>query len=282
MSLRSDTRAVAPVLGAVLLFGIAVVAFSGYQATVVPNQNAEVEYNHFQEVKDQMVAFRALMYSAAQTNSIRTASVDLGTHYPARLFGINPPPAAGTLATSESTYEIEINNSNDSSDSISIRFLNYTPNYNEFQPGTTVYEHGLLYLTSPNGEHILLPDTGSQPLWENNTLRLVAVHGGIKQGGTTAASVDISTHNIITTSQGNGPPETGPPPSVPPGKTKHISGNVESITLPTYLSQETWDSLLQGDEPEADVDPVSDIEPNRVTITPPDSATVVIYVVEIS
>ena len=53
-SFRDDTREVSQVIGAVFIFGILVVAFSGYQAFVIPNQNAETEFNHYGDVKDDM------------------------------------------------------------------------------------------------------------------------------------------------------------------------------------------------------------------------------------
>ena len=277
MSLRSDTRAVAPVLGAVLLFGITVVAFSGYQATVVPNQNAEVEHNHFQEVKDQMVAFRALMYSAAQTNSIRTASIDLGTHYPARLFGINPPPAAGTLATSDTRYDLTISKVGKSAEqreneSIPIRILTYSPGYSEFRPGPIVYEHGLLYLSSSAGSTILLPDQSSQPILENNTLRIVATQDTTQHAGTTATSVDISlidsyVDGEVTVTPGNGAENDN----------KKQEATIHKVELPTYLTRQQWESTgvtIEKYDSRANA-------PNRVTIDTSGSVTVEIYLVKL-
>ncbi len=163
MSLRSDTRAVAPVLGAVLLFGIAVVAFSGYQATVVPNQNAEVEYNHFQEVKDQMVALQAIATDSATTGLDRMTTIDPGTEYPSRVLGINPPPPAGVLTTTDTTITINYTKNQGEGDggvrskSITAQRIQYQPQYNEFHPGTLQYEHGILYLDPSSGDPVRYP-----------------------------------------------------------------------------------------------------------------------------
>ena len=55
MTLLSDDRAVSPVIGVVLLFAMAIIAFSTYQATIIPGQNTEIEAKHYQSVQGDLV-----------------------------------------------------------------------------------------------------------------------------------------------------------------------------------------------------------------------------------
>ena len=51
-----DDRAVAPVLGVILLFGIAAIGLSVWQTTVIPSQNADTEFKHYMDVQVAHVA----------------------------------------------------------------------------------------------------------------------------------------------------------------------------------------------------------------------------------
>jgi len=211
MTLRSDTRAVAPVLGAVLLFGIAVVAFSGYQATVVPNQNAEVEYNHFQEVKDQMVALQVIAADSATTGLSRMTTIDPGTEYPSRLLGINPPPPTGALTTTDTTITITYTKNQGNgkggvrSRNVTAQRIQYQPQYHEFHPGILRYEHGLLYLDPSSGAPVRYQSQNKEsPLIEENTLSLVLATGTIEQSGRTVTPVDISKNDTRLNGGGQG------------------------------------------------------------------------------
>ncbi|MFC6788135.1 hypothetical protein ACFQFD_19860 [Halobaculum halobium] len=88
-------------IGAVILFGFLIVA-STYQATVVPDQNREVEFLHNQEVQTDMVELSASVAATGRTGSAAPATVKLGTRYPSRTFFVNPPPASGRLDGSAS------------------------------------------------------------------------------------------------------------------------------------------------------------------------------------
>jgi len=57
--LGDDERGQAIQIGAVILFSFVVIGFSLYQATVVPDQNSEVEFNHNQNVQQDMLSYRA-------------------------------------------------------------------------------------------------------------------------------------------------------------------------------------------------------------------------------
>lgn len=97
--LSEDRRAVAQQIGFILLFGIAVVALSIWQAQVVPAENSEVEFDHYREVQEDMLELRSDFIDAAETGTARSTTVELGTRYPTRIFFVNGPPPQGSIQT---------------------------------------------------------------------------------------------------------------------------------------------------------------------------------------
>jgi hypothetical protein len=101
MPFSGDDRGQSVVIGAVILFGFLVIALSTYQATVVPQQNSQVEFDHEQTVRDDFVGVRDAVVTAGTTGETVPASVKLGTRFPGRTLFINPPPAVGRIETGE-------------------------------------------------------------------------------------------------------------------------------------------------------------------------------------
>ena len=139
-SLRDDTRAVTPLIGFILLFGIAVVAFASYQATTVPEQNAQTEFTHSQDVRDDLVDVRSGILQAGEGDR-QFKSVKLGTQYRDRVLAVNPSPASGILGTSQ-TESIDLSVGG----AIPTRFLTYEPRYNQLDNNPIVYDTSALYL----------------------------------------------------------------------------------------------------------------------------------------
>ena len=99
MQFGDDERAAAIQVGAVLLFGILIISMAMYQATVVPDQNEGVEFNHNQEVQGQMQDLRNTVVSVPGGGGGGSVTVELGTRYPSRSLLVNPGPAYGSLRT---------------------------------------------------------------------------------------------------------------------------------------------------------------------------------------
>lgn len=197
---RARDRAVTVQIGAVILFGFLIVALSTYQATVVPDQNAEVEFLHNQEVQQQMQDVRNGMLRTAATDRSQPTGVTLGTRYPSRAFLVNPPPATGRIATQDTantSVSVVIENGsavadvsgeegvveywNGSAKSFNTGFVVYRPNYNLYrQAPTTTYEHGLLYNEFPSGRTLPITD---QTVVDGRRISLVTVAGDISQNG---------------------------------------------------------------------------------------------------
>ncbi|QZA89134.1 hypothetical protein K0C01_02985 [Salinarchaeum sp. IM2453] len=155
-SLREDTRAVTPLIGFILLFGIAVVAFAGYQATTVPEQNLQTEFQHHQDVQDDMIDVRSGILSAAE-GSDTFRSIKLGTTYRDRIFAVNPSNPAGTIETSD-PYPVLVTDGDslapigapisdrfDTEKDPITRLLTYENQYREFEAGPITYDNSLVY-----------------------------------------------------------------------------------------------------------------------------------------
>jgi len=67
-SFVSDRRGVSAVLGFILMFGILILALTTYQAQIVPQENAATEFEHFQDVRDEMVGIRNSISTAGQAD----------------------------------------------------------------------------------------------------------------------------------------------------------------------------------------------------------------------
>ncbi|MDB2276570.1 hypothetical protein PM022_19015, partial [Halorubrum ezzemoulense] len=142
-----DNRAVSSVIGVVILFGFLILTLSLYQVEVVPQQNAETEFQHSGEVRNDLVELRAGILQAGSIDQPQYQTVQLGTVYTTRVFSINPPAPAGTIRTSES-YPITIAYESNGTviETIPTRFIEYQPGYNELDRSPTWYDASVLYL----------------------------------------------------------------------------------------------------------------------------------------
>ena len=118
---RNDTRGQSVQLGAILLCGILIILLSTWQVTEVPGQNEKIEFNHNQDVQQQLTELRTTVHSMPAEDKTRSATVDLGVRYPSRMIFLNPPPATGTLetvGTEDETYSFSIENAEPADDNL--------------------------------------------------------------------------------------------------------------------------------------------------------------------
>lgn len=258
-------RAVSPVVGAVLLLGIAVTALTVYQVNAVPQQNHDVEYDHNRQVQDELTVLRVAIHETASTNRHRSASVKLGTDYPTRTVAVNPPPARGSLASVEfgpdrpvvisNAAEVDADESNGFWNGDDRRYntsaIVYEPDYAEYTNAPrTVYEHSLLYNRFDGHDaEVVLED---QRLVRDDTLTLYTIAGEYREQGTQRVTVDVE-------------PNSAPMQSV------SITNDSDPIriTLPTAYPELWEDALADEMDPDGNV---TDVDPNvpeegNVTIT---------------
>ncbi|MFC7068148.1 Ig-like domain-containing protein [Halobaculum lipolyticum] len=207
-------RAVTVQIGAVILFGFLIVALSMYQATVVPDQNREVEFLHNQEVQTDVVELSDSVAAAGRVGSAAPQTVKLGTRYPSRAFFVNPPPATGRLSTNRSAADVSLSNvsvlrpdgavDDEANDywndtepvEFDTAFLVYEPRYNNYREApTTRYESGVVFNRFPSGSTLNVTD---QRLVDGDRITLVVVKGDLSASGVDATSVDPSAVSVVT------------------------------------------------------------------------------------
>ena len=243
MSLQDDTRAVAPLVGFILLFGFLVIAFTGYQAQVVPQQNAETEFEHFQQNHNEMVEFRSAILTAGASDRPQFPTIQLGTNYQTRLLAVNGPPPAGLLQTSDA-YPITISDGT-TEVVVDTRFIEYQPGYNELDVGSTWYENSVLYLDELESSGGLVIAEDQNLVTDGDTLRITALQNDFQRSGTNRITVELY-------------------PTSVEGDISDLEENEElSVSLPTRLDSDYWVNQFEDSSSVAyDNFEDSGIEPN--------------------
>jgi hypothetical protein len=234
MRFQDDRRAVALQVGAILLFGFLIIGLTLYQATVVPNQNEQVEFDHNQQVQESLQEVRNGILRTASAERTSPVTVPLGTRYPNRIVAVNPPPSSGRLATEPGgtvtlVNATAINNEtadywNGTDRSYATKRLSYRPDYNRYQgsPRTT-YADTVLY-NQFDGRDLSQTD---QRLLEGNLIYVVALDGSYSRSGAQAVSVSPSpvsaSDRIVAVNDSDG----------------------LELELDTDLSEDEWRSLLE-------------------------------------
>ncbi|WP_267164457.1 hypothetical protein [Halovenus salina] len=253
---RNDTRAQSVQIGAVLLFGMLIVALSTWQAFQVPAQNEEIEFNHNQEVQKQMIELRTTVNSLPGISTPRSTTIDLGVRYPSRTIFRNPPPVSGTIRTVKTTdsgFNVSIENASASGEigdfwngtarQYNTGAIEYEPRYNEYRNAPrTIYEHSVLY--NKFGENQELSITG-QTLVRDDTITMVAVNGTLREDRVNSISVDIEPISTRTR-------------TVEVGNESHNM----TISTPTRMNVSEWREVFEDELDDGNVTAVdtTDIE----------------------
>ncbi|CCQ35812.1 probable secreted glycoprotein [Natronomonas moolapensis 8.8.11] len=233
MIFRPDERAQSTLVGFIVLFGILVIAFSSYQAVVVPNQNAEVEFNHFQDIQSDFTEFRSTLVNSVGSNEERAVTFRLGTQYPARLLALNPPPVSGQLETIEEgdrTVEVNLADGENiatdvcETDAPTTNSLRYTPNYNEYgSPRAVSYENRFVAQEFRDGN---VYDRQRLIQESSGEISLLLLNGSVSRASQESYSFDINASRRNRTAD---------------------SRTVSNITIPSQYSAEEWEStILEG------------------------------------
>jgi len=247
MQFRGDRRGQAIQIGAVLLLGAIVISFGIYQATVVPEQNREIEFKHSQTVQGQLGDARNAIVSTGSTGDGRSVSVTLGTQYPSRIIAMNPGPPSGqlsTVGTTNGSITATIANAEATGEtgdfwtgenrSYNTGSLAYRPGYNEYRNApTTWYEHSVLFNQFRDAN---LTETG-QRLIDGTTISLVALNGSYQASQSGSVSLDFRGASVSSRTV---------------SVTNETDSNV-SIALPTRLDEQSWEEVLDGERRVANV-----------------------------
>ncbi|MBX0294804.1 Ig-like domain-containing protein [Haloarcula nitratireducens] len=242
MDFVGDERAQSVQIGAVLLFAVLVVAFSSYQAFVIPEQNREVEFNHNQQVQSQMQDLRNAIVSTPGETSARAVSVSLGTRYPSRLLGTNPGPPTGSLrtnGTADPAHNVTIRHARATGETgdywtgetraYNTGTIVYSPNYNVYgEAPETYYEHSVVYNRFRGGDLTL----SGQTIVDGTDITLVALNGSLDRSSAGSTTIDVRPVSQSSTTVGvtNDGPDT----------------NV-SVSFLSRLPASKWNETLSGE-----------------------------------
>lgn len=241
----ADERGVSPVIGAVLMFGLVLALLAVLQATAIPALNAELELQHNERVEADVLAIGGAVDRVAATEAGESVTVEAGLRYPLRMFFVNPPPTTGTLRTTDPAT-VEVANARAAGEvgdywtgaprRFETRSLVYAPGYNEFANApTTVYEPWAVY-DRFDGATRLLSDRG---LVDGRRITLVTLDGRV---AASARNVPLAVS-----------PVSAPARAV----TVRDDGNPVTLTVPTELTEDAWETLLEDEFDPAD-DPTND------------------------
>mgnify|MGYP000692785541 CR=1 FL=1 len=228
MAFSGDDRGQSVQVGVVVLFGFIIVAMAGYQAQVVPAENANVEYRHSLEVQEQLSDLRNAILGAGVGGEAAPTSLTLGTRYPDRTFFVNPPPVGGQLRLESFARTAAIGNTtlgspdandawNRTAQNFSTAALTYRAGYHvrSDEPENRI-EHGLLY-SHYSSRDANVTRTG-QPVVDGNRITLVTLNGTLSESGVESVSVDprgLSVSTTETTLRANGTPTVFLPTELP-------------------------------------------------------------------
>lgn len=235
MNFDQDTRGVSEVIGAILIFGLAIMLLAILQTQAIPAANEDVEFNHNDEIQGQLIDFHQAAAETARNGGADSTKLEMGLRYPNRLLFFNPPSPAGTLATSDES-NVTIENAHAEDDTVGkymnngpikvgTRSLSYRANYNEYRAApVSKYEYGVLYNDHEDSQ-LLVNDGG---VVQGREISLLMPAGELHESSTRAMSID-------------------PRPVSAPAKTVSITGDGTgpiNVTLPSEMNTSLWEEAV--------------------------------------
>ena len=232
-----DERGVTVQIGAILLFGILVLALATYQAVAVPAQNEEVEFNHNQRVQSDMLDLRGTLGAPVAGADPGSVTVELGTTYPARVLFVDPAPPGGALRTTaggNTTLENTVATNDETADfvggtrSYRSRDVVYDPSYSVYQNAPTTALEGAVAVNRGEARSVAISD---QRLIDGRTISLVVVRGNLSRAG--SGSLAVEPRRVSTATR---------------TPVRNDSAGPLNVTVTTSLPADRWERLL-ADQP---------------------------------
>lgn len=231
MTFSSDERAQSVWIGFLLLLFVLVLLFTMYQTRVIPNQVAEVELQHEQEMTERMGTIRDRLYLVGVDGGTQSITFDPSPDYPARLIALNPPPPTGELTTrSRGNVSLEVDGQQTNlsaacgygDETIPSRELAFGVDYNEYQQGSTiVYSHSVLYKQT-DGTNLLVEN--HQSIVRNDSITIRPISNAYASASTAPISLQLV--------------------GGPVGSIAINASDSVSLTIPTQLPAAKWETLL--------------------------------------
>jgi hypothetical protein len=244
---RLDDRGVSEVIGSILVFGLLISLLVVVQTQAVPNANQDVEFQHNQQLQQDLSQTSEALSRTANTGSGEAVSVSTGTTYPPRLVLFNPPAPTGNLRSSDKARLGLVNISGTDPEtrdyvfgtlggfdntSMNTSRLAYQPDYNRYAAApTTALEYGTVY--DETGNRTLVESTSTVVDGKRINIRLLGE--GVEASG--ELSTTLQTEPIST---GEG---------IPVRSLGDYTGTDSNLTLqlPTEMSESAWRQELLAD-----------------------------------
>jgi len=248
---KSATKAVAPVIGFMLILAILFLAAAQYQANVVPVQERSTEVDHFTTITEDMSGLRSSIIQSASTGQIQTQELDLGVEY--NVLGLSQPARSGRLAYINESSNIVLRNTRNNREASNFwrgdvereyetGFLEYSINYNRITSHADIYfEHGMMYRDEARGSdtNVRYVEESEQSIIQGRSITIYTMQSNI-------ATSRVGTTTVETQ------PISAPMNSV--SVTNVESGSPIIIQLPTRLSVDTWEDEILSEEIAEDYD----------------------------
>lgn len=238
--LRADRRAVSAPVGFMLVVAILVALLGVLQVAAVPTWNQAAEVEHSDRVQADLLALGDDVQAVAATGSARSRTVAVGLRYPTRPFLLNPPPATGSLETTDpGTVEFENARAsgetghfwNGSTRRYETRAVVYRPAYEEYGDAPrTRLESGVVANRFAGADLAL----SEQRLVRGDRVSLVALQGAVASSRPFSESVSVSAASAPT---------------------RRVSvtddGDPIALTVPTAMSVDFWRDRLADQRTDA-------------------------------
>lgn len=261
MDLRGRNRGQAMQVGAILLFGLLIVSLSIAQVTVVPQENAEVEFESYLDASEDMEHVWSDLLAAGTQDAQSATTVTTGTTYPSRVVLVNPGPPTGSLSTTTpqtvtfadvTAVESEHANVrtfwNGTDRNYTTASLQFRPAYNEFD-GQSVHTTGVAVYRQTDAGPLGLT---AQSFVDGNRITLVTVAGNVSTAG---RSVTVVTEPVSVATQ---------------SVTVTGDGDTFNVTLPTPGNASAWNNsdvadAIRNNRNVESVEPLADRQAAIVT-----------------
>ena len=243
--LWKEERGASVVVGAMLMLLIMVMVYGTIQAYHVPIWNKNVQYEHLNVVRDDMITFKSDVEDVALSREPKSSDFRMGVRYPDRMFLANPGPGVAGALTSDNVavsieYTIDVLGNATITTSYDSNRILYEVQGTIDSP-KLVYEHGVIIRDYGDNS----ATTDEQSLIVGDEIYIPVLTGNL----TAASSMETETIEIKPLSQ-----------SYSRTKIKSVT-----ITIDTDYP-EVWEELLAGTST-ADTTVQVDLGQSEIVIT---------------
>lgn len=242
-------KGVSPVIASLLIIVLVTITFTQYQSQVVPNQVAESETAHKDQVVSDFKGFQTAVTRAVSSDRLIKPEVRTGVSY--GIPGVTPAPRRGTVYSQKPESDIIIRNAQNSKSASNFytgfepktyetRWVNYQIEYTRAPETSDItYENGILYKNISQGTNTQATNRydilSRASIVNGRSIRLYALAGNfsISRSGETKLRVNGVNAPVNSVSIQN-----------------NSTGQIQ-ILVPTQIPQRVWETKLLDSELEA-------------------------------